>query len=262
VNENYQRVKALFQERNYREVIESYQRATTRGSMTFDWWLNDCGIFAALAYAYVGDYPKAIEAFHLFMKKAPCRKPQLALQKCGPVFIVRLGERKPANWSELWYQLRHQMAPIEALVEDLWSPDLEYKNETLRQPIYDALREHGQEAIPALLNALAINDWNAESREQEVPYPKIALANIGVPAFEALESVIFSPPKIKVCGNVDTRMGRAAIKMLWRFGDDRAEPVLRRALADPAVRYKDYVKDYVKEELEHIELRRQRKLDR
>lgn len=251
LNETYHRVKALFDQGNYREVISTYLRAAADKESLVLWWLYDCGLYCPLAYAHLGDYDKAIEMFRQYLKHASHRKPQLALQKCGSAFIARLGEHQPASWYELWHSMRYELAPIEALVEDFWSADLAYNDKAARQPIYEALRKYGKEAIPALLDALALNDWNEESREQERPYPKIALTNIGDPAFEALVEVIFSKGKIELGGKWASRLPRAAIKMLYMFGDDRAEPILRRALADPDVDDKPYIK----EQLELIQWR-------
>jgi tetratricopeptide (TPR) repeat protein len=254
VDPTYKRVKTLFDEGQYREVVATYLRAASDQTSHMEWFVYGCGLYCPLAYAHLGDYDKAIEMFQVYLKNAPSRQPQLALQKCGPTFIARLAGHRPAPWYDLWNQMRREMAPIEALVEDLWSPDLERNDEAARQPIYEALRKYGKEAIPALLNALALNDWNYESREQERRYPKIALVNIGDPAFEALENVIFSKGKIDVQTEFSSRLPRAAIKMLWMFGDERAEPVLRRALVDPAVKHKDYIE----EQLDLIEFRKRK----
>jgi len=149
---------------------------------------------------------------------ASMARPSGAVQECGPAFIEILAKRQPESWYDLWQQIRYEKAPIQALVEDLWNPDL---NQVTRDQIYEALKKYGKYAIPALLEALKLNDRNYENIEYEEDYPKIALVNIGDAAFDVLVKAIETP---------GSELARAAIKMLRMFGDDRAEPVLRRAL--------------------------------
>jgi hypothetical protein len=246
----YERVKDAFVEGNYEAVIAEYLRVEKAALFSSGWDKNVCKFYYALAYAYRNDYRNAVTMYRGYLASIPQLRPHLAHNICGSAFIAKLKQREPLPWLELWDQMRHEMAPIEALVEDLWHPDLPYDDDNdEREPIYEALKVYGADALPVLLNALALCDYNYESSDQEAPYHKRALVNIGTPAFDALAKAIFisGDDKMKATFALDAstqeahRISRAAIKMLHMFGVERAEPVLRKALNDPAANYKDYI---------------------
>jgi hypothetical protein len=221
--QEYSRIKDWFAACQYDAVIDRHLKNVGQGLYPSSWEMAFCTFYCALAYAHKADYHHAITTFEQYISR--CRgiaHPSGVVDKCGVAFIARLSKKQPEPWYEVWQQMRRELAPIDALIEDLWDSTLPGKPPNAAQTAYLELQKYGTQAIPALLDALDVNDRNAESIEYEQEYPKQALLNIGDPAFEALKTIIMS--------GVQKRLMRAAIKLICRFGDDRAEPVLHEAL--------------------------------
>lgn len=195
----------------------------------------------AMAYTHKNDFDNAIKDIEACIERCSKTSHYPGLAMTAPRFLIELQRRTPAPWFELWKQLQQEVAPIESLIDQLADDD-----DKLRDEAVEKLGKIGAPALPLLLEELKRNDRNEELSDYESGYPGKAMVAIGDPAFEALAEVLFTNKG---------GLARAAAKHLHWFGEDRAEPYLRKALTHPNVN--SNTRYYVEQGLGIIAMRRE-----